>query len=352
MDAVLCAIICVVPDVLQAEKPQGLDLHTKPQGAGTTSHLGSTTRQTRSKLDGDEEMSEDDQLPVGVVNGDKPRLPPPPVAEHLVSTMGLSTHRMQVMKASFFGAEETVSFPLTAASRSRHTVSARVPSRHSSFHQTLRDGLSPNLLRKDSSLQSQPTLLPTYIDSRADANADRSYLDHSELSSSMYQDGLPAPPQGLNQSTVSAMQAQSALIAGRKDLRSLVAQDKSLVQGNSRLIADAGLFLGRSFRVGWGPNWTLAHSGTSIAPVQSSPGEELHHQPLFSPMAVGEGRAVVGPLSADSHPLRVVLERVDVSHALSPGMSGDRKDIVSRLPCYPCEHTSDIPVVTIRYKLL
>lgn len=28
---------------------------------------------------------------------------------------------------------------------------------------------------------------------------------------------------------------------------------------------DAGLFAGRSFRVGWGPGWTLAHCGHRLS---------------------------------------------------------------------------------------
>ncbi|KAK9740860.1 hypothetical protein RND81_03G066300 [Saponaria officinalis] len=34
---------------------------------------------------------------------------------------------------------------------------------------------------------------------------------------------------------------------------------------HSRNIVDAGLFMGRSFRVGWGPNGVLIHSGTSVS---------------------------------------------------------------------------------------
>lgn len=32
------------------------------------------------------------------------------------------------------------------------------------------------------------------------------------------------------------------------------------------LLVDAGLFMGRAFRVGWGPGWTLAHSGDIVQP--------------------------------------------------------------------------------------
>ncbi|XP_006894942.2 nuclear pore complex protein NUP96 [Amborella trichopoda] len=40
----------------------------------------------------------------------------------------------------------------------------------------------------------------------------------------------------------------------------------------SNIIADAGLFMGRSFRVGWGPNGLLVHSGTPICDVNASKG--------------------------------------------------------------------------------
>lgn len=36
---------------------------------------------------------------------------------------------------------------------------------------------------------------------------------------------------------------------------------ETLVYGKQKLVVDAACFMGRSFRVGWGPNWTLVHSG-------------------------------------------------------------------------------------------
>ena len=41
---------------------------------------------------------------------------------------------------------------------------------------------------------------------------------------------------------------------------------------------DTGLFSTRSFRVGWGPGWTLAHSGSQL----SSPTKELQQQELMT----------------------------------------------------------------------
>ncbi len=286
-------------------------------------------------------MSDDDQLPVGVVNGDKPRLPPPPAAEHFVSTMGLSTHRMQVMKASFFGAEDIVSpvppsRPLTSTGKGRHVVSARAASGRSAPQQSLQNGLSPSaLLKRDA--YPQPSHLSGFSDSRAESRLDTSYYEQLELSSSVYQESHLASSRTLPhrpQTTVSALQAQTALITARHDLHTLVARENSLVRGNTRLVADTGLFLGRSFRVGWGPNWTLAHSGTSIGPVESDPGIEVHRQPLFSPLVTGRGRGGrggVGSSSSGSHPLRVVIERVDVGAAGRPEATEDTSALVSCL---------------------
>ncbi|WCJ40414.1 Nuclear pore complex protein NUP96 [Euphorbia peplus] len=40
--------------------------------------------------------------------------------------------------------------------------------------------------------------------------------------------------------------------------------DTPVAGSHSRNIVDAGLFMGRSFRVGWGPNGVLVHSGTAV----------------------------------------------------------------------------------------
>lgn len=59
--------------------------------------------------------------------------------------------------------------------------------------------------------------------------------------------------------------------------------------------------MGQSFRVGFGPNWTLAHSGTQIS--KSSSGKVS----LFT----GVGRPYVEASSKESGlPIRAVLERV------------------------------------------
>uniref|UniRef100_A0A8C2H0E0 Nuclear pore complex protein Nup98-Nup96 n=1 Tax=Cyprinus carpio TaxID=7962 RepID=A0A8C2H0E0_CYPCA len=45
--------------------------------------------------------------------------------------------------------------------------------------------------------------------------------------------------------------------------------ESSITLGKGRLLMDAALFRGRSFRVGWGPNWTLVHCGDQITVTEA-----------------------------------------------------------------------------------
>jgi nuclear pore complex protein Nup98-Nup96 len=44
---------------------------------------------------------------------------------------------------------------------------------------------------------------------------------------------------------------------------------ESFTHMKQKLLVDAGMFMGRSFRVGWGPGWTLAHCGDIVQPKDS-----------------------------------------------------------------------------------
>lgn len=48
----------------------------------------------------------------------------------------------------------------------------------------------------------------------------------------------------------------------------LVPLKKSITYGKGKLLMDMALFMGRSFRIGWGPNWTLANSGEQLSGSQ------------------------------------------------------------------------------------
>nr|XP_053657226.1 uncharacterized protein LOC128706289 [Cherax quadricarinatus] len=46
---------------------------------------------------------------------------------------------------------------------------------------------------------------------------------------------------------------------------SIVPFASSLMNGLDHCLSDMGAFMGRSFRVGWGPGWQLVHAGPQLA---------------------------------------------------------------------------------------
>ena len=52
----------------------------------------------------------------------------------------------------------------------------------------------------------------------------------------------------------------------------VVPLSESVVNKKQNFLADAALVMGRSFRVGWGPNWTLVHSGKAVGKAKTKQG--------------------------------------------------------------------------------
>ena len=274
----------------------------------TTSKTSQTTFKTGQtslslQLDEDEAMSDEDlfkDAEEGVVSME-PHPPAPPPSHHMTTAMGLNTHRIQVMKASFFGAGEServkgggwevgrgsgrhVQVPLAGSKlgiagrllAGTSTVS-QLPQSRVGMEQRLgrvqfRDTPSPipylppdSIPSLSSHLLRHPTPLPTPTHSLLEFAGEDSMQTStlagdsstSFLSRRSRRSHHPPPPVGL-------MQVHSSVLTTRRDLNTLVPPSESMVCGRSRMAADAGLFLGRSFRVGWGPNWTLSHSGSEI----------------------------------------------------------------------------------------
>ena len=277
--------------------------------------------------DGDENMSDDEQFEdavsssVGVTSAPSHPLPPP--SQQLASTMGLSTHDIQVMKASFFGGEE---FPSSHPSPSLYLTGMSKPQL----------GVKPTS-RPNSRLDNHPSQfrllkkdafgakIPTKLLSSAASSPDQSFVERTDRTAEATKQ--PFMPKGLfsPQSAHSLLQAQSAVLMAKHNLRTLVPLDKSLVRGRSRMVADASLFMGRSFRVGWGPNWTLVHSGFQVSPESCTSSTDQLQQPLFT--VAPSGAAVLSSSSSSSNPLRVVVERLDVSPAMKPELLGEERGV-------------------------
>lgn len=61
--------------------------------------------------------------------------------------------------------------------------------------------------------------------------------------------------------------------AGIRTQPALVPLSRSVTAGKHHLIADAGLTMGRSFRVGWGPAWTLVYPSRAVGISFNSKGQ-------------------------------------------------------------------------------
>ncbi|XP_012673966.1 nuclear pore complex protein Nup98-Nup96 isoform X2 [Clupea harengus] len=81
----------------------------------------------------------------------------------------------------------------------------------------------------------------------------------------------------------------------------------SVTQGKCRLLMDAALFAGRSFRVGWGPGWRLAHSGEAHSAPQGALNMDTKEQLLLDNM--GQSFSAK-PTTSRNGPFQVHLEQV------------------------------------------
>ncbi|XP_019852669.1 PREDICTED: nuclear pore complex protein Nup98-Nup96 isoform X2 [Amphimedon queenslandica] len=192
-------------------------------------------------------------------------------SHHLASTLGLDTERLQVMKASFFSDQETVT-------RTGHTRSSGLTYFDKSpaqFSDRTRQALKPLSAPKSHLIMpvAPPTTTPFSKTPLRFPVETLSSLGPSEQPPPSKKIYLPsdAPP---------ALPHPSSTITRQKIDRLNLLKDSVLSEltGYHR---DAGASLGRSFRVGWGPGWTLAHVGQLVS-GEAATRPSTHQVSLFS----------------------------------------------------------------------
>ena len=225
-------------------------------------------------------MSDDEEFKdaVDVAMTTEPHPLPVIPSQHLASSMGVSNHRVQVMKASFFSdgddraqGQQPFSFGVT-----RPPMFATTPTSTSLL------GERPLLRRSGNDMHTPSRTLSSRLQ-RSSARGSPSPL----LSAPGH---YPHP-------AVSSLQAQASVIMAKHNLSQLVERGRSMTTDKTHNVADAGLTMGRTFRVGWGPKWTLAHSGFQISHSKDSKSTGL-----FSSTSDDE----------EGLPLRVVVEQVHI----------------------------------------
>jgi len=245
-------------------------------------------------LAGDDSMSGDDEFEdayeeVGPAGSRQLPLAPP---QQLV---GANTQHVQLMKMSFFSAQdEAQKAPMFPSAPATSIQSPRFPvTQHADLPSSPRSSLLQHKHQQHVPLPSVPT---------------PSTPRHSSFTSVQGHQQRHSPAPSAGRYTSSSL-AQSAILMSKQDLKELVPARDCLQIGKERCLADHALFLGRSFRVGWGPNWTLVHSGNQVGPSSSSSSSssarmKSGHGSMFSQPLSGFSPGMKGSL-----PIRVVVEK-------------------------------------------
>lgn len=272
------------------------------------------------------------------LEGNMPLLP----AQEMV---GARTQHVQLMKASFFGQKEDLNQTYSIPSPLLPVAHSSRPSSRMGEHATVRPlphspfPVTPSLhphSRPSSRLGERATVRPSPHSSAYQASpfSQGGAMLHTPFQQTSTAAPSPNPPSTSlilrDQEPLdpfsqfhrprrppyhplvapqTPLQAQSALLLAKRNLRVL----PPVVTRRERTLCDHGLFLGRSFRVGWGPNWTLAHSGVLVslpAAVAKGPG--------VPKKGWGQGELFSSHASSrhsddEGHPIRVVVEQVSVN---------------------------------------
>lgn len=125
----------------------------------------------------------------------------------------------------------------------------------------------------------------------------------------------PPSPMLLPSAIGTAMDIGIKVVGARKQF-GLVPKEDSLVNSKENLVGDAGLMLGRSFRVGWGPGFVLVHSGTPLGKQHKQPAASTAHSSLAGDFLTLKPR----PSGSDGAPaFGVTLEKLNVASHFSHG---------------------------------
>ncbi|XP_054610233.1 nuclear pore complex protein Nup98-Nup96 isoform X3 [Dunckerocampus dactyliophorus] len=252
-----------------------------------------------------------------------------PASSHIASSLGINPHTLQIMKASLFAEDEEesdlfhdqmkmssdFSSPrlVLPGAQSRPSVGGLLQSRFTS-------GLSqlPDSPRRPSAL-SRPSFAPI--------EPPRSSNWAGPSPSSFFLPSKPAEP--------------PVRTVGVRRLGGPVPIEVSITQGKGSLLMDAGLFVGRSFRVGWGPGWMLAHCGNRLS---SPPGKQFHHQDLMAKADFSFLPTPARNKPLTESPYKVLLEQLVALEAPGEDVQEEESHEVLQRPLEICLKHSNISI--------
>uniref|UniRef100_A0A2K6U901 Nuclear pore complex protein Nup98-Nup96 n=1 Tax=Saimiri boliviensis boliviensis TaxID=39432 RepID=A0A2K6U901_SAIBB len=231
---------------------------------------------------------------------------PVSASTHIASSLGINPHVLQIMKASLLTEEEDVDMALdqrfsrlpSKADTSQEICSPRLPisASHSSKTRSLVGGLL------QSKFTSGAFLSPSASVQECRTPRTASLINIPSTSSW----SVPPPLASVFTMPSPAPEVPLKTVGTRRQL-GLVPLEKSVTYGKGKLLMDMALFMGRSFRVGWGPNWTLANSGEQL-----NGSHELENHQIADSMEYGFLPNPVAVKSLTESPFKVHLEKLSL----------------------------------------
>ncbi|OXB53345.1 hypothetical protein ASZ78_016642, partial [Callipepla squamata] len=193
-----------------------------------------------------------------------------PASAHIASALGINPHVLQIMKASLLADEDDLDLILDYHSgkqpakmdTSQEICSPRLPISKSQGQKRCSVGGLLQSKFTDVILQAPSTALRDLKEPRA---------SHSSPSPSCWSAASPLAPAFAVPPSVPEVQMRTV---GVRRQQGLVALESSVTYHKGKLLMDMALFMGCSFRVGWGPNWVLVNCGHRLSACGDV--EELH----------------------------------------------------------------------------
>ncbi|KFZ63494.1 Nuclear pore complex protein Nup98-Nup96, partial [Podiceps cristatus] len=225
-----------------------------------------------------------------------------PASTHIASTLGINPHVLQIMKASLLADEDDLDLILdhypgkqtVKMDTSQEICSPRLPIAKSQGQK--RYSVGGLLQSKFANVIFQPPSAALQ-----DAKAPRTSSSPPSVAlwsaTSPLASAFSVPP--------SVPEVQMKTVGVRRQ-QGLVSLEKSITYGKGKLLMDMALFMGRSFRVGWGPNWTLANCGDQLS--GSSEMEDLQCESL----EYGFLPTPVAPKSLSESSFKVRMEKLSL----------------------------------------
>ncbi|KAL4230158.1 Nuclear pore complex protein Nup98-Nup96 [Mactra antiquata] len=215
-----------------------------------------------------------------------------PSSHRLASSQGVSARNMQVMKASFFADEDA---PVPAFDGSLYSKRPDMSAGYSLLKPVENESMNTSLFNasmKSKYMYMSPVKLANLP--QKETGKDRGLFSPRLITPEPIRAVDPnrtvKSPQTMQAPVKEYMMIESGMkphdyqpkLSGINISNNIPVVTSSYTYNRQNYLVDAGLYMGRSFRVGWGPGGMLAHCGDIIQPKESEQEQSVGKFNLFS----------------------------------------------------------------------